>query len=98
MDRLGLTAEELLDAFVNRPSFERFGEMRDVIMRKWPIESREPRQTDVALAVRNAVVICAMMIEANNKRLLKDLEAFLEQAAGGTGDDRHEPSETPQEP
>lgn len=77
MDPLGLTAEELLDAFVNRPSFERFGEMREAIMRKWPVESREPRQTDVALAVRNAVVICAMMIEANNKRLLKDLEALL---------------------
>jgi hypothetical protein len=82
IDHLGFTADELLDAFVNRPSFERFGEMRDAIMRKWPVGSREPRQTDVAIAVRNAVVVCATMIEANNKRLKRDLDRYLDQRLG----------------
>ncbi|NCQ31892.1 MAG: hypothetical protein GW802_31565 [Armatimonadetes bacterium] len=81
-DHLGFTADELLDAFVNRPSFERFGEMREAIMRKWPVGSREPRQTDIAVAVRNAVVVCAMMIEANNKKLRRDLERYLGERLG----------------
>ena len=84
MDHLGFTADELLDVFVNRASFERFGEMREALMRKWPVGSREPRQTDIALAVRNAVVVCAMMIEANNKKLLRDFEALLDERLGAT--------------
>jgi len=87
MDQLGYTADELLDTFVNRPSFERFAEMRDAIMRKWPVESREPRQTDVAIAVRNSVVVCALMIEANNKRLMRELEELLEGRREGKEED-----------